>query len=190
MDRKINVVFDKKTSTSLIGAGMHCAICGQTLQISRAAVVKVWYLPKTMLVLCLNCSKKSDKKLGQPDQKLFVVVATKLPADGVVMDLGRKPGMQNAQMDVWETEKLEGATIDKTKFAGRVEFSQMELPQRKSLEQIDMDNQPTSLAKIDDFFTGRKPVSQRFNLLDNIMPKKKPVAIEDKKIKQIEDKNV
>ena len=200
MDKKLNAVFDKKTGTALLAAGTHCAGCGQTLQIARAAVIKVWHHPKNVIALCFNCSKKTDKKFGQPDQKLVVVVASKLPADGVVMDLGKKTGLQNTQMDVWETEKLEGATIDKTKFAGRIEFSQMELPQRPSLEQIDMgNNQPATNAEIDDFFTSRTPVKKDFKLLDHILPPEPSweeehgntqTAIEDKKTKQIEDKNV
>jgi len=185
----VNLVYSNTDNTYYIPLGECCGICKSELIMGNKAIVKLSNKNKPK-IFCLNCLPKIPN-LDITECQFLVKVIDEIPANSKMIDQFRPIQLENGRIDVWDMEslkKLGGQTIDHTKYA-HDGGGMMELPDRKPLEELDMDmDKERTTDEIDYLFAESRPAKPGFNLLDHILPETKPPELENKQNKQIEDK--
>jgi hypothetical protein len=188
------ILYDKKTQKYYFPVGEKCSTCDKMFLNKEHGLVKILFKYKQTMIFCEKCVTKSRKYNSDMDSMFVGIAIRKLPDKAMIVNEKFLPPLRNSDIDVWDMSKSDSPIMDHTKYSGRVEYTQMGIPQRPPLDQIDMERKsPLKDNEIDDLFTNRTPVKPGFNLLDHILPEKKPVEIEDKSkhlntLKQIERK--
>lgn len=151
------ILFDKQTQKYYFPIGQKCSECARIFHKDDHGLVKVLFNNKQTKIFCQKCVPKS-KKYNSDMSSMFVAIATgKLPDKAIVVDEKYSAPLKNSNIDVWDIGKLDSPVTDHTRYAGKEEFSKMELPDRPTLIQIDQaKKKPLKDDQLDDFFTGTK----------------------------------
>jgi hypothetical protein len=159
------ILCEKKTGKYYFPAAERCSGCGKEFNHNQLAVIRVIPRKKTQ-IFCEHCLKPLEHTglLGQR----FMGRATRVLIDNsFVVDEVTPLQMKDGQMDVWTVEKLEGKIIDHTKYAGREEFSKMDI-QMIDMDEVDKQlNAPLSVKQIESFFKEKTPIIPHSNQLED-----------------------
>jgi hypothetical protein len=154
----------------------HCSGCSDQFKPNQLGIIRLMYSRRDhkTFIFCEQCLKK-NKNLGDFPGQQFIGRATNKVVPGTFVVEERRLELQNSSNveTAFDAADLRGCrTIDRTRYARHGEGSKMELPERKTLEEIDMEKDrqiPTH--KIESVLKGSKLVKTDFNLLDKVVPK-------------------
>jgi hypothetical protein len=181
-----------------VGANPSCYICNHLLLKNDLAIVIITHTKEShkeyvsdkiirhttiahkTYILCHSCIRKKQARsiygLDNLAEKFIVTIVDTLPPNCHVINEHQMPFMSEGKMDTFTAATSEcksDSVQDRTRFAGRIESSQMvSLPPFEEIEY----NQPLTDSEIDSILTS-KPVPKDFDILDHLFATNKPIGI-------------
>lgn len=171
----VMVGFSKIDESYYFALDCTCNSCGYIFKNEDIAIIRGG-CPKPE-IYCKNCLGKTPKLIFDNEYQIMARGLNKMPNNCLILNLKRGIELENGRIDVWDMEslkKLGGQIIDHRKFT-HDGGGMMELPDRKPLDELDMDmNKEMATDEIDE--------------IDYLFVKKPQKELENNQNKQIEDK--
>jgi hypothetical protein len=154
------ILCDKKTHLYYFPTNEPCSVCGCLFAYNQLAAIRIIPRQKTY-IFCEHCLSHI-KKISPLGQKIMGRAVKGLVANTFVVDEKRPLPMKDGEIDP------ESILIDHTKIANRDEYSQMDMPDRISLDELDKKlDAPFSINQIESHLKDQTPIIPSSNLIEN-----------------------